>query len=139
MEIFLFILSFVSGGVAITVAYNAHTTRKIRKDYDHVVQEQKNLIAVQEEQFHKTESMVKELVANIKSTREAMQADNYKDLSGYNTELDNLKSSIGSLNNNFEEQKRLNGGEVKKIYSDIMSLNNKINKIREDQTLNQNY
>lgn len=139
MEIFLFILSFVSGGVAITVAYNAYTTRRIRKDYDYVVHEQKHLIAVQEEQFHKTESMVKELVDNIKSTREAMQADNYKDLAGYNTELNNLKSSIGSLNNNFEEQKRLSGGELKKIYSDIMILNSKVNKIREDQTLNQNY
>ena len=68
-----------------------------------------------------------------------MQADNYKDLSGFNTELDNLKTSIGTVRNDLEQTIKLSNEEVKKIYSDIRQLNNKINAVREDRTLNQNY
>ena len=139
MEIFVYILSFISGGVVLTVAYNTYITSTIRGRYNTLLDFQKELEAVQKDQFHQTDKMVKELVANITATREAMQADNYKDLSGFNTELDNLKTSIGTVRNDLEQTIKLSSEEVKKIYSDIRQLNNKINSVREDRTLNQNY
>ena len=139
MEIFVYILSFISGGVVLTVAYNTYITSTIRGRYNTLLDFQKELEAVQKDQFQQTDKMVKELVANITATREAMQADNYKDLSGFNTELDNLKTSIGIIRNDLEQMSKLSNEEVKKIYSDIRQLNNKIISVREDRTLNQNY
>lgn len=139
MEIFVYILSFISGGVVLTVAYNTYITSTIRERYNTLLDFQKELEAVQKDQFQQTDKMVKELVANITATREAMQADNYKDLSGFNTELDNLKTSIGTVRNDLEQTIKLSNEEVKKIYSDIRQLNNKIISVREDRTLNQNY
>ena len=139
MEIFVYILSFISGGVVLTVAYNAVTTTRIYKDYEGVTRRQIDLGIAQDEQFIKNERSIKELVAEITKTRTQMESDNYKDLSKVNSEIKKLKSDLNAIRSDLTKVVNQNNGEVKKIYSDVMSLNQKINKVREDQTLNQNY
>ena len=139
MEIFLFILSFISGGVVLTVAYNAYITTTIRVRYNSLLSLQKELESVQNEQFVQTDKMIKEIVANVKATREQMQADNYTSLGELNEELNNLKLSISSIREDLEADRKINEGEFRKLGGNIQNTIGMINAVKEDKNFLSKY
>ena len=139
MEIFLFILSFISGGVVLTVAYNAYITTTIRFRYNSLLSLQKELEKVQNEQFVQTDKMIKEIVANVKATREQMQADNYASLGELNEELNNLKLSISSIREDLEADRKINEGEFRKLGGNIQNTIGMINAVKEDKNFLSKY
>ena len=139
MEIFLFILSFISGGVVLTVAYNAYITTTIRVRYNSLLSLQKELENVQNEQFVQTDKMIKEIVANVKATREQMQADNYTSLGELNEELNKLKLSISSIREDLESDRKVNEGEFRKLGGNIQNTIGMINAVKEDKNFLSKY
>ena len=139
MELFIYILSFISGGVVLTVAYNAYITTTIRVRYNSLLSLQKELENVQNEQFAQTDKMVKEIVANIKATREQMQADNYTSLGELNEELNKLKLSISSVREDLEADRKINEGEFRKLGGNIQNTIGMINAVKEDKNFLSKY
>ena len=139
MELFIYILSFISGGVVLTVAYNAYITTTIRVRYNSLLSLQKELESVQNEQFVQTDKMIKEIVANIKATREQMQADNYTSLGELNEELNNLKLSISSIREDLEADRKVNEGEFRKLGGNNQNTIAMINAVKEDKNFLSKY
>ena len=139
MELFIYILSFISGGVVLTVAYNAYITTTIRVRYNSLLSLQKELESVQNDQFVQTDKMIKEIVANIKATREQMQADNYTSLGELNEELNNLKLSISSIREDLEADRKINEGEFRKLGGNIQNTIGMINAVKEDKNMLSKY
>ena len=139
MELFIYILSFISGGVVLTVAYNAYITTTIRVRYNSLLSLQKELENVQNEQFVQTDKMIKEIVANIKATREQMQADNYAGLGELNEELNKLKLSISSIREDLEADRKINEGEFRKLGGNIQNTIGMINAVKEDKNFLSKY
>ena len=139
MELFIYILSFISGGVVLTVAYNAYITTTIRVRYNSLLSLQKELESVQNEQFVQTDKMIKEIVANVKATREQMQADNYTSLGELNEELNKLKLSISSIREDLEADRKINEGEFRKLGGNIQNTIGMINAVKEDKNFLSKY
>ena len=139
MELFIYILSFISGGVVLTVAYNAYITTTIRVRYNSLLSLQKELENVQNEQFVQTDKMIKEIVANVKATREQMQADNYTSLGELNEELNKLKLSISSIREALEADRKINEGEFRKLGGNIQNTIGMINAVKEDKNFLSKY
>ena len=139
MELFIYILSFISGGVFLTVAYNAYITTTIRVRYNSLLSLQKELENVQNEQFVQTDKMIKEIVANVKATREQMQDDNYESLGELNEELNNLKLSISSIREDLEADRKINEGEFRKLGGNIQNTIGMINAVKEDKNFLSKY
>ena len=139
MELFIYILSFISGGVVLTVAYNAYITTTIRVRYNSLLSLQKELESVQNDQFVQTDKMIKEIVANIKATREQMQADNYTSLGELNEELNKLKLSISSIREDLEADRKINEGEFRKLGGNIQNTIGMINAVKEDKNMLSKY
>ena len=139
MELFIYILSFISGGVVLTVAYNAYITTTIRVRYNSLLSLQKDLEKVQNDQFVQTDKMIKEIVANIKATREQMQADNYTSLGELNEELNKLKLSISSIREDLEADRKINEGEFRKLGGNIQNTIGMINAVKEDKNFLSKY
>ena len=139
MELFIYILSFISGGVVLTVAYNAYITTTIRVRYNSLLSLQKELESVQNEQFVQTDKMIKEIVANVKETREQMQADNYASLGELNEELNKLKLSISSIREDLEADRKVNEGEFRKLGGNIQNTIGMINAVKEDKNFLSKY
>ena len=139
MELFIYILSFISGGVVLTVAYNAYITTTIRVRYNSLLSLQKDLEKVQNDQFVQTDKMIKEIVANIKATREQMQADNYTSLGELNEELNKLKLSISSIREDLEADRKINEGEFRKLGGNIQNTIGMINAVKEDKNMLSKY
>ena len=139
MELFIYILSFISGGVVLTVAYNAYITTTIRVRYNSLLSLQKELESVQNEQFVQTDKMIKEIVANVKATREQMQANNYTSLGELNEELNKLKLSISSIREDLEADRKINEGEFRKLGGNIQNTIGMINAVKEDKNFLSKY
>ena len=56
MEVFLFLLSFISGGVVLTVAYIYHLTTKTKEKQDRLLSFQQNLQSIQSDHFENYKS-----------------------------------------------------------------------------------
>ena len=135
MEIFLFILSFISGGVVLTVAYNAYITTTIRKRYNNLLEFQKDLEQVQRDQFAQTDKIIKDMTNHVNSIKLEMQNDNYSSLSELTNDIDNLKGSIGAIRNDIESDRKINEEEFRKVKNKIQSTVGKIQDQLNDKTM----
>ena len=135
MEIFLFILSFISGGVVLTVAYNAYITTTIRFRYNSLLELQKDLEQVQRDQFAQTDKIIKDMTNHFNSIKLEMQNDNYSSLSELTNDIDNLKGSIGAIRNDIESDRKINEDEFRKVRSKIQSTVGKIQDQLNDKTM----
>lgn len=135
MEIFLFILSFISGGVVLTVAYNAYITTTIRKRYNNLLEFQKDLEQVQRDQFAQTDKIIKDMTNHVNSIKLEMQNDNYSSLSELTNDIDNLKGSIGAIRNDIESDRKINEDEFRKVKNKIQSTVGKIQDQLNDKTM----
>ena len=135
MEIFLFILSFISGGVVLTVAYNAYITTTIRKRYNNLLEFQKDLEQVQRDQFAQTDKIIKDMTNHVNSIKLEMQNDNYSSLSELTNDIDNLKGGIGAIRNDIESDRKINEEEFRKVKNKIKSTVGKIQDQLNDKTM----
>lgn len=135
MEIFLFILSFISGGVVLTVAYNAYITTTIRKRYNNLLEFQKDLEQVQRDQFAQTDKIIKDMTNHVNSIKLEMQNDNYSSLSELTNDIDNLKGGIGAIRNDIESDRKINEEEFRKVKNKIQSTVGKIQDQLNDKTM----
>ena len=135
MEIFLFILSFISGGVVLTVAYNAYITTTIRRRYNNLLEFQKDLEQVQRDQFAQTDKIIKDMTNHVNSIKLEMQNDNYSSLSELTNDIDNLKGGIGAIRNDIESDRKINEDEFRKVRSKIQSTVGKIQDQLNDKTM----
>ena len=135
MELFIYILSFISGGVVLTVAYNAYITTTIRFRYNSVLELQKDLEQVQRDQFAQTDKIIKDMTNHVNSIKLEMQNDNYSSLSELTNDIDNLKGSIGAIRNDIESDRKINEDEFRKVRSKIQSTVGKIQDQLNDKTM----
>jgi|TARA_R100000084_G_scaffold99065_1_gene53342 TolA-binding protein len=135
MELFIYILSFISGGVVLTVAYNAYITTTIRFRYNSLLELQKDLEQVQRDQFAQTDKIIKDMTNHVNSIKLEMQNDNYSSLSELTNDIDNLKGSIGAIRNDIESDRKINEDEFRKVRSKIQSTVGKIQDQLNDKTM----
>tara|TARA_Y100000592_G_scaffold15889_1_gene23389 strand:- start:599 stop:1018 length:420 start_codon:yes stop_codon:yes gene_type:complete len=135
MEIFLFILSFISGGVVLTVAYNAYITTTIRKRYNNLLEFQKDLEQIQRDQFVQTDKVIKDMTEHVNSIKMEMQNDNYSSLAELNNDIESLKGNVGALRNDIESDRKINEGEFNKVRSKIQSTVGKIQDQLNDKSM----
>ena len=135
MELFIYILSFISGGVVLTVAYNAYITTTIRKRYNNLLEFQKDLEQVQRDQFAQTDKIIKDMTNHVNSIKLEMQNDNYSSLSELTNDIDNLKGSIGAIRNDIESDRKINEEEFRKVKNKIQSTVGKIQDQLNDKTM----
>ena len=135
MELFIYILSFISGGVVLTVAYNAYITTTIRKRYNNLLEFQKDLEQVQRDQFAQTDKIIKDMTNHVNSIKLEMQNDNYSSLSELTNDIDNLKGGIGAIRNDIESDRKINEEEFRKVKNKIQSTVGKIQDQLNDKTM----
>lgn len=139
MELFLFILSFISGGVVLTVTYTAVLSFRNNKHYTQM-EEYMNTFHQDIEKMGKHWSRDLRVVSdNHQKIKEQLEADHYKDLSNINKELEKVFRELEGIKNDNAVEMQKNDGTFKDIYNNIQRTVKMINDVKEDQRLNQNY
>jgi len=138
MEIFLFILSFISGGVILTVAYTTYITNQTKTKQDKLAFLQEQLNELQKKQFEDFETGYDKQRRELVDIRSRMEGDQYRDISRTNqrisensTKLDRLIQDVNKMN---IEQR----GEINRIENDIQSRIVTVEKLVGNE-LKQNY
>ena len=105
MEVFLFILSFMSGGVILTVAYTTYITNSTKTKQDKLAFIQEQLIDVQNKQFRDFDFKHQKSLDELILIRSTMDGDSYRELSTTNqriskesTRLDMLVKDVNKMN-----------------------------------------
>ena len=138
MEIFLFILSFISGGVILTVAYTTYLTNQTKTKQDKLAFLQEQLNELQKKQFEDFETGYDKQRRELVDIRSRMEGDQYRDISRTNqrisensTKLDRLIQDVNKMN---IEQR----GEINRIENDIQNRIMTVEKLVGNE-LKQNY
>ena len=138
MEIFLFILSFISGGVILTVAYTTYITNQTKTKQGKLAFLQEQLNELQKKQFEDFETGYDKQRRELVDIRSRMEGDQYRDISRTNqrisensTKLDRLIQDVNKMN---IEQR----GEINRIENDIQSRIVTVEKLVGNE-LKQNY
>ena len=138
MEVFLFILSFISGGVILTVAYTTYITNQTKTKQDKLAFLQEQLNELQKKQFEDFETGYDKQRRELVDIRSRMEGDQYRDISRTNqrisensTKLDRLIQDVNKMN---IEQR----GEINRIENDIQSRIVTVEKLVGNE-LKQNY
>ena len=138
MELFLFILSFMSGGIMLTVAYTTYITTSTKTKQDKLAFMQEQLIDIQREQFADMKVQYKKTLDELTRIGSEMQGDSYRDIVGTNqrinkesTRLDTLIKNVNRMNAEFK-------GEINDVRNDTQNKMVALGK-RIETDLKQNY
>ena len=126
MEVFLFILSFMSGGVILTVAYTTYITNATKTKQDKLAFLQEELLRVQESQFKEYDTAQTKVNSELVDIRSRMEGDSYRDLTRTNqriskvdSSLDRLISDVTKMNN---ENREIIGNIDRQVQNRIVTL-----------------
>jgi hypothetical protein len=126
MEVFLFILSFMSGGVVLTVAYTTYITNATKTKQDKLAFLQEELLRVQESQFKEYDTVQTKVNSELVDIRSRMEGDSYRDLTRTNqriskvdSTLDRLISDVTKMNN---ENREIIGNIDRQVQNRIVTL-----------------
>jgi len=97
MEVFLFILSFISGGVILTVAYITHLTISTRGKQDKLAYMQEQLKTIQQKQFSDMEIQYKDYMEGMNRIKKVLEGDSYRDLAGTNQRINKESTRLDEL------------------------------------------
>ena len=97
MELFIFILSFITGVAFVTVLYNAYIISTIRSRYNIVLDYQHKIEDIQQKQFVETTNAFNTFLKEMNGLRNDMASDNYQTLLDMSDQLSNLQSSMSSI------------------------------------------
>lgn len=130
MELFIYILSFISGGVVFTVAYILKLTRETHQrqdDFEHEHTINMDLFKVGIKDFqHRQDRQIDELTL----IRSEMESDTYRDLVSTNQNINETKKSLDILakhvNQKFIENKEQFGGAMNEIQNRMVAIDKNI-------------
>jgi len=138
MEVFLFILSFMSGGVILTVAYTTYLTNSTKTKQDKLAFLQDQLLEVQKQQFKDYDQQQSTTLSELVDIRSRMEGDSYRDLvrtnqriGAYESKLDKLVSDVGKMH---KENREIMGN----ISNDVQNRISTMEKLIGNE-LKQNY
>jgi|TARA_B110000967_G_C18879147_1_gene560014 hypothetical protein len=97
MEVFLFILSFMSGGVILTVAYTTYLTNSTKTKQDKLAFLQEQLLEVQKQQFKDYDTEHSKVLSELVDIRSRMEGDSYRDLVRTNQRIGKNEAKIDQL------------------------------------------
>ena len=97
MEVFLFILSFMSGGVILTVAYTTYLTNSTKTKQDKLAFLQEQLLEVQKQQFKDYDTEHSKVLSELIDIRSRMEGDSYRDLVRTNQRIGKNEAKIDQL------------------------------------------
>lgn len=139
MELFLFILSFISGGVVLTVTYTAVLSFRNNRHYTQMEEYMNTFQEDVEKMGNHWRRDLRVVSDNHQKIKEQLEADHYKDLSNINKELEKLNRAIEKIEVDREVVRKRDESTFTDIYNNIQRTVKMINDVKEDQRLNQNY
>jgi len=138
MEIFLFILSFISGGVILTVAYTTYITNQTKTKQDKLAFLQEQLNELQKKQFEDFETGYDKQRRELVDIRSRMEGDQYRDISRTNQRISENSSKLDRLIQDVNKMNIEQRGEINRIENDIQSRIVTVEKLVGNE-LKQNY
>ena len=138
MELFLFILSFISGGVILTVAFTTYLTTITKTKQDKLAFLQDELIKVQKQQFKDFDTQHSKVLSELIDIRSRMEGDSYRDLARTNQRISKVDSKLDILINDVGKMNQENREIIGNINSDIQNRIVTVEKLVGNE-LKQNY
>ncbi|MAJ28519.1 MAG: hypothetical protein CMJ92_03850 [Planctomycetes bacterium] len=138
MELFLFILSFISGGVILTVAFTTYLTTTTKTKQDKLAFLQDELIKVQKQQFKDFDTQHSKVLSELIDIRSRMEGDSYRDLARTNQRISKVDSKLDILINDVGKMNQENREIIGNINSDIQNRIVTVEKLVGNE-LKQNY
>ena len=139
MEIFLFILSFISGGVVLTVAYIYHLTTKTKEKQDRLIGLQQNLQSIQQSQFGNFEGEVKSVYNKLDQVENEMKNDGYANLNVIRKEYKTLRVEVEQIAKELAGERIINEERMNRAMSDIQRLTGEIGALKDDPNVINRY
>tara|TARA_Y100000004_G_C8788012_1_gene357954 strand:- start:260 stop:679 length:420 start_codon:yes stop_codon:yes gene_type:complete len=139
MEVFLFLLSFISGGVVLTVAYIYHITSQTKDKQDRLVSYQQNLQTIQADQFNKYKMDLESVYKKLDTIEEEMKNDGYANLSTQRKLQKTAEVRIKNLENEINKNRSVIEGNMGNVMSNIQQLTSEINRLKEDPNVISRY
>lgn len=138
MEVFLFILSFMSGGVILTVAYTTYITNTTKTKQDKLAFMHEQLVSIQKKQFEEFDHKHSETLSELIDIRSRMEGDQYRDLSRTNERISNDSTRLDILIQDVNKMNIEQRGEINRIENDIQNRIVMVEKLVGNE-LKQNY
>jgi hypothetical protein len=132
MEIFLFILSFITGGIVFTTIYITTLTSKLNKRVtlmDETMEKGYNLIDFE---IEKLELDTKDVKSNIKGIQIKLAEDGYAKISEINKSILVIKDQIKTISEGISLDKATYNGEIRRLNGMIQNTTKMINTVRDD-------
>lgn len=140
MELFIFILSFITGVAFVTVSYNAYIISTIRSRYNTVLDYQHKIEDIQQKQFVETTNAFNTFLKEMNGLRNDMASDNYQTLLDMSDQLESLQSSMSSINMELDTMKKINKKEVEGLHNKMQTVTKRLVELEESpQSLNSKY
>ena len=121
MEVFLFILSFMSGGVILTVAYTTYITNTTKSKQDKLAFMQEQLIDIQKQQFEKFDVDYNKQKSELVDIRSKMEGDQYRDLASTNQRISKEVTKLDLLILDIKKMDNEHKGVINTMRNDIQS------------------
>lgn len=138
MEVFLFILSFISGGVILTVAYTTYLTNTTKTKQDKLAFMQDQLIELQKKQFGDFESKYNQTLDEIVRIKTIMEEDEYEGMAKTNQRVSKANNKLEQLIRDVNKLNIEQRGEINRIENDIQNRIVTVEKLVGNE-LKQNY
>lgn len=140
MELFIFILSFITGVAFVTVSYNAYIISTIRSRYNTVLDYQHKIEDIQQKQFVETTNAFNTFLKEMNGLRNDMASDNYQTLLDMSDQLESLQSSMSSINMELDTMKKINKKETEGLHNKMQTVTKRLVELEESpQSLNSKY
>lgn len=140
MELFIFILSFITGIAFVTVSYNAYIISTIRSRYNTVLDYQHKIEDIQQKQFVETTNAFNTFLKEMNGLRNDMASDNYQTLLDMSDQLESLQSSMSSINMELDTMKKINKKETEGLHNKMQTVTKRLVELEESpQSLNSKY
>ena len=121
MELFLFILSFMSGGVVLTVAYTTYITTSTKTKQDKLAFLQDQLLEVQKKQFKDYDFEHSKVLSELVDIRSRMEGDSYRDLVRTNQRISKSETKLDTLIKDVNKMNVEQRGEINRISNDTQN------------------
>ena len=139
MDGFLFFLSFMSGGVVLTVAYIYHLTTKTKEKQDRLIGLQQNLQSIQQSQFGNFEGEVKSVYNKLDQVENEMKNDGYANLNVIRKEYKTLRVEVEQIAKELAGERIINEERMNRAMSDIQRLTGEIGALKDDPNVINRY
>ena len=138
MEVFLFILSFMSGGVILTVAYTTYLTNSTKTKQDKLAFLQEQLLEVQKQQFKDYDTEHSKVLSELVDIRSRMEGDSYRDLVRTNQRIGQNEQKIETLTVDVGKMHKENREIMGNISNEVQNRMSTMEKLVGNE-LKQNY